>query len=204
MANAPRFSSGKPCKRGHTSFRLVSSGACCECLREANRTRYEEKRDHVLSVVNAYRANNPEAVKKSRAGYESANAEEIRLRDRVRFVGERKESAIKRLADWTKSNPELKRAQTAAWAAANPEKVAAKAAKRRAAVLQRTPPWADLDAISGMYELAQLFRATGMQIEVDHAVPLQGRKVSGLHVHDNLQLISSFENRSKSNRFAVL
>ena len=32
---------------------------------------------------------------------------------------------------------------------------------------------------------------------VDHIVPLQGSRVSGLHTHDNLQVITIEENRAK-------
>lgn len=72
--------------------------------------------------------------------------------------------------------------------------------KRRSAKLLRTPSWADHDAISGMYEVAQLFCQAGIRMEVDHAVPLQGKTVSGLHTHDNLQLLVKSVNAAKHNR----
>lgn len=77
-------------------------------------------------------------------------------------------------------------------------KSAAKAAKRRAAKLQATPPWADLEEIKNVYLEAQYF---GMH--VDHIIPLQGKNVCGLHVWDNLQLLSAVENIKKGNRYAV-
>lgn len=42
----------------------------------------------------------------------------------------------------------------------------------------------------------------GVALEVDHVVPLQGRKVSGLHVPENLKIIPKLDNRTKHARYA--
>jgi hypothetical protein len=76
--------------------------------------------------------------------------------------------------------------------------VAAKGAARRSAKLQRTPPWADLQRIKQIYSLA---RQSGMV--VDHIIPLQGRLVSGLHVPENLQIMSALDNMKKGNQFNI-
>lgn len=76
------------------------------------------------------------------------------------------------------------------------------AAKRHAAKLQRTPPWADLDAIRALHvQASRLTLETGIAHHVDHVIPLQGRLVSGLHVHTNLRIITGFDNSSKCNKF---
>jgi hypothetical protein len=76
------------------------------------------------------------------------------------------------------------------------------AAKRRAAKLRRTPGWADMDAIKAIYQRARALTVrTGVEHHVDHDLPLQGRLVSGLHVHQNLQIITGRENSRKRNRF---
>lgn len=78
------------------------------------------------------------------------------------------------------------------------------AAKRRVVKLQRTPPWADQTAIKAIYaEAVRLKRETGVEYHVDHEIPLQGELVSGLHVHQNLQILTGSENSKKSNRFEV-
>lgn len=100
---------------------------------------------------------------------------------------------------------------TAVWQKNNPEKVkqyrltekisgksAAKAAKRRAAKLQATPAWADLEEIKNVYLEAQYF-----DMHVDHIIPLQGENVCGLHVWDNLQLLPAVENIKKGNKYAL-
>jgi hypothetical protein len=76
--------------------------------------------------------------------------------------------------------------------------------KRRAAKLKRTPSWADLEAMRGIYaEAARLTRDTGIPHAVDHIYPLQGKLVSGLHVSGNLQILTASENSRKRNHFEV-
>jgi hypothetical protein len=66
---------------------------------------------------------------------------------------------------------------------------------RHAAKLQRTPAWANHDKIKEVYENCPEGH------EVDHIIPLQGDLVSGLHVENNLQYLTKYENCSKGNRY---
>lgn len=87
----------------------------------------------------------------------------------------------------------------------NKEKGNAKTAKYKASKLRRTPGWladSDFEEIRKIYLLCQCINKVSEEpYEVDHIIPLQGETVCGLHVPDNLQIISRFENRSKSNKF---
>ena len=100
---------------------------------------------------------------------------------------------------YNEDNAEQVAAQKLAWAN-TPEGRAKRNhanAKYRAAKLKRTPSWADLDAIQEFY-----FNCPE-GYEVDHIIPLQGEKVSGLHTLENLQYLTQYENRSKNNSYEV-
>ena len=89
----------------------------------------------------------------------------------------------------------------------NRGKIVAKLKRREINKKLRVPSWLtkdDLWMIEQAYDLAALrTKIFGFQWHVDHVVPLQGKLVSGLHVPHNLQVIPAWENRSKSNKFAL-
>ena len=183
------------------SDRLVSSKACCACQREDNRKRYLESREKIKAATRAYRALNLQQTKEKKRAHRAAFADVMRDKDRARSMNpERKTKAIARLNAWNAANPERSKARVKAWEAANPGKVLAKAAKRRAAELRSMPKWADKEKIEKVYALAARFRSLGCDFHVDHVIPLQGRNVCGLHVHNNLEIIEASKNRSKSNQ----
>lgn len=70
-------------------------------------------------------------------------------------------------------------------------------ASRDAMQQQRTPSWANKDAIKEIYNTCP----KGMH--VDHIVPLNGELVCGLHVENNLQHLDAIENIKKNNKFEV-
>tara|TARA_R110000737_G_scaffold168443_1_gene194781 strand:- start:54 stop:599 length:546 start_codon:yes stop_codon:yes gene_type:complete len=88
---------------------------------------------------------------------------------------------------------------------ANRGKFNAYDAKRSADKLQRTPAWLsgpDKNGILDLYEQSrQLTKATGEEHHVDHIIPLKGVLVSGLHVLENLQILTAVQNMQKNNSF---
>lgn len=59
----------------------------------------------------------------------------------------------------------------------------------------RTPAWADLEAIKFFYECCPA------GCHVDHIIPLRGKLVSGLHVENNLQWLPATDNFKKGNSY---
>ncbi len=73
--------------------------------------------------------------------------------------------------------------------------------KRRAQLIQECPSWADHNKIEEFYIQAKLItNITGEKYEVDHITPLKSKKVCGLHVENNLQILTKAENASKLNK----
>lgn len=67
-----------------------------------------------------------------------------------------------------------------------------------------TPVWADKNKIKELYDhCKKLTEETGIKYHVDHIVPLRHNKVCGLHVENNLRIITADENLQKSNDFDV-
>lgn len=114
-----------------------------------------------------------------------------------RKEAERKVQAAANLAAYRKEQRRTRRERRAAL-------VRFHANKRRVTKIQRTPSWANQEAIRAFYEEAiRLKRETGVEHHVDHIIPLQGELVSGLHVENNLQVLPWRENVMKRNRFEV-
>ena len=93
-----------------------------------------------------------------------------------------------------------KAAHALKWIKSNPAKAVANVMRREAMKLRAIPAWADLEKIKLIYEESAIYRASGIDCEVDHIVPLRSPYVCGLHVPENLQLLDSLSNRAKGNR----
>ena len=146
----------------------------------------ESHREHRRAVNAAWRKANPEKVKSYYSKYRTIHPD--RRKASVKISGAKHYAA----------NSGRKKAIVAVWQKCNPAKCRANKAKRRTIKLNATPPWVDFCAIKDVY-----LEADYMQLDVDHIVPLQSKLVCGLHVWDNLQLLTKSENSAKGNRFEV-
>ena len=74
--------------------------------------------------------------------------------------------------------------------------------RTRTALKRATPKWADHSEIRRMYEeCVRLSEQMNVPFEVDHHIPIHGRKVCGLHVPENLKVVSNSLNKIKANKF---
>lgn len=112
---------------------------------------------------------------------------------RARFLADPKADS-RRVLEWKARNPEIAKASWLSWSRNNPAKNRNRVSRRRCALLQRTPPWADLEAIKAFYE------ACPEGYHVDHHYPLQGETASGLHVVSNLRYLLPEVNSAKGNK----
>jgi hypothetical protein len=147
-----------------------------------------------------YREVNKEKVKAWKAASYQANKEKAAAWKKA-YSETNREKILASQKRYREENREKVSAMMKAWRDANPEAVCEKEAKRRAAKLKATPTWADGDAIAAIYAKAAEMRRSGLDVHVDHEVPLRSPFVCGLHVEHNLRVRPAAENLSKSNLY---
>ena len=145
----------------------------------------------VSENAKVYRANNAGRIAASKLQWKLANKDHVAEKDRL----------------YAQQNPEKRTLARNKWSAANPGEDKAAKAKNYAARIKRIPTWLTKDdewMIAQAYELAALrTKLFGFSWHVDHIIPLNGKRVSGLHVPTNLQVIPWMDNLRKSNRLAI-
>lgn len=116
-------------------------------------------------------------------------------KSRIALVAEYRDKNPRKAKQWARRSYEK-----------NKEAYCARSMERHTTKLQRMPLWLTEQhrkEIRAVYkERDRLAEATGKVFHVDHIVPLRGETVSGLHVPWNLQILTAFDNLSKSNKFS--
>ena len=184
-AGLTRYFTGVACPHGHIAERFVSTRGCTACAREKK---------------HAWNAANPEKVNAQKRAYCKANSEKVKAWKSAEQKRNRAAANV-RNRRYAATHREFLKAKNAAYQQARPEMSAARTARYLTAKRKQCPAWADHDSIAMIYRAAEVIRTTGFDVHVDHIIPLQGKTVTGLHVHNNLQIIAARANRSKSNSF---
>lgn len=189
-----------PCAKGHF-LRKVTGGECVACRKISSTLAIEKDRP-------AYNARKKKERQHSLPQI-AAKAKENRLMESDEAKTLRREKSRLRAIIWRQKNPDHENAKLCkkTYKLNNPAVCQALAVKRRVSKINRTPVWTtetDLWMMMEIYALSELrTRLTGISWHVDHIIPLQGVRVSGLHVPSNLQVIPARENIKKGNKFEV-
>jgi hypothetical protein len=96
--------------------------------------------------------------------------------------------------EWYRKNVESERLRSIAKRKSNQHYYQMKCAERRLKIKQQTPDWPTRKNIPLVY-----LASKRLNLEVDHVVPINSKFVCGLHVWENLQLLSRSENARKLN-----
>ena len=189
---------------------------CKACVSAYDKEIYQRKRNIILEQKREYRANNKEKVSKANKEWQLANAEKL-----AEYQKQYREAKAKEIADKKReyylSNRQRILEEKHKYHAKNrdvllakrqeyynnPEnyaKFAVQREKRRLTQKQATPKWADINAMRRIYaECKRISQRTGIKHHVDHIIPLHGKLVTGLHVQDNLRIVTASENHRKYN-----
>lgn len=156
------------------------SSACKPCARSIRSKRAKQNKDKENTRSRAWTAANPEKRKSIRDKWIKT------------WTTEERENHRKVCRDYKKNNPAVTRKNGQDY---------------RAAKLNASVKW-DIELTDFVHSEAfnliiireKLFKFAW---ELDHIIPLRGKKVSGLHVWNNFQVIPRIENRAKRNTFIV-
>ena len=164
-----------------------SSYICKSCRSKIRKELYIKNREYELNYSKEWDKSNREKRNSYTRNWQRRNPESVR----------------KHASLYAKRHPEKVNARTKKWAKNNPGKVNQKIARRRAKKLNATPKWLTEDHLK---QIKQLYiNAKDLRWEeemhVDHEIPLQGKKVCGLHVPWNLKIITKEENLIKGNKY---
>lgn len=145
----------------------------------------------VAEYHKAYREANAAKIAAQKTAWKEANKEHVAEKDKA----------------YAEANQQKKIAARKKWIAANPGKDTASKALNHQKRQQRIPPWLTEDdkwMVEQAYELAAIrTQMFGFKWHVDHILPLNGKKVSGLHVPTNLQVVPWLDNLKKHNKFEI-
>lgn len=156
-----------------------------ERLRAEKRQKYIDNHDHIIKVRSDWANNNPDKVKSQQKRYFDKNRE-ARIEKIIQWKEENIERYTEAKKQWYKDNPHLNAFYSSKW---------------RKECRKATPPWADTQKILAIYEEStSKTKESGISHHVDHIVPVQGKHVTGLHIHQNMRIIPASENVKKRAR----
>lgn len=225
-----RYFTGEPCKYGHIDERHIGNRTCVACQRISDATRKDERykidklfRKKVIArgvKRQGVRYKEDPSFREQRSAYQKKyydlypekfhertkqwNANNVERRKEIsrrwaeKSYQNNPEKHRKFSRTWRINNIEKAKERVRQWQIKNPNKINFHNSKRRASKLLAIPKWADMEKIKEIYS-----KAVKNRMVVDHIIPLQSQYVCGLHVENNLQLLTAEENSRKHNKFEM-
>lgn len=199
-----RYFTGKPCKRGHVTERMVSSRGCADCIKErspdAKRRYYASDPEKMRERSREWRAAHPERAREldREGGRRYSKTEKARIR-RQRFAKKHPDRLRENTRRWREKNPERSQENDRNWRRNNPEKIRTIKRRRRARKLGAGGAHNSKD----IAEIRKLQRnrcarcrlsLKGKEVHVDHIIPLAR---GGTDDRRNLQLLCASCNHQK-------
>lgn len=170
---------------------------CRACCKQYQAAYYERNKERFNAASKQwYLDNRDKAIKLQKQLYKDDRDAKLRYLKQYR-----KDNRDKIRAEYEK-NATVYRERAKQWRQANPTRRRVHEVSRRARI-RRVAPWADTQLMADIYLYAKTMRACGVEVHVDHIIPLKGKLVSGLHTHDNLQVVPAKVNLKKSTSFTV-
>src|SRR5689334_12816983 len=202
-AGLTQYFTGKPCKHGHISERLVANKVCMACAK-LHKTAYREKHpDRVSARYAAWRAGHREELATYLHEYRTARAEELKAKYHE-YRARNLQTIQARERAYNKRHTEARKASARAWGKANPDKKAAHRRNRKAAqkAAEGRHTAEDVQRILSAQKgkCACCRRTVGDDYHVDHIQPLSK---GGSNWPSNLQILCPFCNISKKDRDPV-
>jgi hypothetical protein len=149
----------------------------------ANKKRWqEENRERINEYARAWRRRNPEASSAASDRWRAKNPGKVAEASRKRYA----------------ADPDKSKAITQQWRKKNLGRSNYISSKRRAAIKNATPRWLTAEQEKEMQALYDRAAREGKQ--VDHMIPITHKRVCGLHVPWNLQVLTKSENCRKRNK----
>ena len=166
--------------------------------------RTEEQKAKAREYAREYRKKHSERLRlEARERY--ANNREACLSNKKRYYAKNREEIRATQAEYQKANYEQMLENNKQWRKKNPLKAKMKDVLNRYNRYNAIPNWLtkeDKQKIKDIYKKCkELTMQTGIQHHVDHIIPIKGKNISGLHVPENLQILTASQNCSKRNSF---
>ena len=160
----------------------------CKICTVAKRAEYRKTNpEQVARSKKKWAQNNPDKTRASTVRWRNRNPDEASSRDKIyqfRYAN--------RYPGWIQGLAKLRYY-------ANHGKMLEKRKRREAVKLKAMPRWTNKAELQEVYDKACALRKNGIDVHVDHIVPLRNINVCGLHCPNNLQLTSPILNLRKGN-----